>query len=244
MAVVHRASSAPPAFTVANDTAWCNITIASSNIHLSFRKMPSGAPAAAVEPFTAHGLAVSDGTHVWHAGDNPTGNLGGTVSTLSGVDGAIPLNCTGPSAPGRAAGGGKGATDMHCTLGVVSRDGWAVVNDTFDAGQWIDNTGLRITRVGLAVVGGGRVRGNPPITGAWHPHPSTPAHPPHPPHPQANLELTHSLIRCMLTSALNTGCTTVPPYWSTGPLVHCSTVHHWSTVHPPHQLLAAMTGSP
>ena len=99
MAVIHRASSEPPTFTVANDTVWCNITIASSNLHLSYRK--TGAAAAAVEPFTAHSLVITDGTYTFHAGDTPTGNLGGTVSTLSGVDGAIPLNCTGASAPGK-----------------------------------------------------------------------------------------------------------------------------------------------
>lgn len=74
---------------------------------------------------------MTAGTFSWHAGDVPRGNLGGTVSTLSGVDGSIPLNCTGASAPGTATGGGKGATDMHCTLGVASRDGWAIVRIYF-----------------------------------------------------------------------------------------------------------------
>ena len=44
-----------------------------------------------------------------------------------------PLNCTGKSAPGAPVAGGSGATDMHCTLGVASRDGWAVVDDTLNA---------------------------------------------------------------------------------------------------------------
>ena len=131
LAIIHRAGTPPP-FKVANASGWCNITVQSSGLRLSYRKRPA-AGGGASRPFERHRLSVTDGVHTWNAGDAATANLGGTVSTLSMVDGAVPLNCTGKTAPGTPAGGGKGATDMHCTLGVVSRDGWAVVNDTFDA---------------------------------------------------------------------------------------------------------------
>jgi hypothetical protein len=88
---------------------------------------------SAKEPFTKHGLRVTDGTYTWNSGDPATGNLGGTVSTLSGVDGSVNLNCTGDTAPGTRAGGGHGAEAMLCTLGVASIDGWAILNNTFDA---------------------------------------------------------------------------------------------------------------
>ena len=45
--------------------------------------------------------------NTWHYGDDPKGNLGGTARTLDEADGAIPLG-----------------------QGVISRDGWAVLDDS------------------------------------------------------------------------------------------------------------------
>ncbi len=52
-------------------------------------------------------IFIKENAHTWHYGDAPTGNLRGTFRTLDGVDGAIPLE-----------------------LGLVSREGWALVDDS------------------------------------------------------------------------------------------------------------------
>lgn len=56
--------------------------------------------------------------HSWKYGDYPTGNLFGTIRTLDTL-GPTNLNCTTFIDP-----------DAHCEYGLVSMDGWAVVNDT------------------------------------------------------------------------------------------------------------------
>jgi hypothetical protein len=57
------------------------------------------------------------------------GNLLGTIRTLDGVNGSIDLDCYTQS---------RG--DLHCQLGLVSRDGYVVVDDThhpqFDNSSW------------------------------------------------------------------------------------------------------------
>lgn len=64
-------------------------------------------------PFSKEGLSiivkgVRDSQHnTWHYGDNPAGNLKGTARTLDEADGRIPLDD-----------------------GVISRDGWAVLDDS------------------------------------------------------------------------------------------------------------------
>ena len=64
-------------------------------------------------PFSKEGLSivvkgVRDSQHnTWHYGDNPAGNLKGTARTLDEADGRIPLSD-----------------------GVISRDGWAVLDDS------------------------------------------------------------------------------------------------------------------
>ena len=136
LAVVHRRGTntpaPPPLFTVRNDTEWCNITLTASGVRLWYHHDPTPTTPA-VTPFVRHRLGAYDPRTqtTWEASMEPrVGNLGGTFSTLSGVDGGLPLNCTGPSAPGTI---GPQHVDLRCTLGVASREGWAVLNDTFNA---------------------------------------------------------------------------------------------------------------
>ena len=65
------------------------------------------------KPFSKEGLTIvvkgvpDSQFNTWHYGDEPKGNLGGTARTLDEADGAIPLG-----------------------QGVISRDGWAVLDDS------------------------------------------------------------------------------------------------------------------
>ena len=65
------------------------------------------------KPFSKEGLTIvvkgvpDSQFNTWHYGDDPKGNLGGTARTLDEADGAIPLG-----------------------QGVISRDGWAVLDDS------------------------------------------------------------------------------------------------------------------
>lgn len=65
------------------------------------------------KPFSKEGLTIvvkgvpDSQFNTWHYGDDPKGNLGGTARTLDETDGAIPLG-----------------------QGVISRDGWAVLDDS------------------------------------------------------------------------------------------------------------------
>ncbi|MDX2075953.1 MAG: glycoside hydrolase family 31 protein [bacterium] len=65
-------------------------------------------------------IFIKANAHTWHYGDAPNGNLRGTYRTLDAIDGAIPLE-----------------------LGLVSREGWALVDDSqtpvFNADGWLDN---------------------------------------------------------------------------------------------------------
>ena len=89
------------------------VTLDTGKLSLSYRQN-SG-------QFTADNLQVSfdlNGNKVtWHPGMPETGNLGGTLRTLDGVKGSAPLG-----------------------QGLVSRDGWVVIDDTdrplFDNSDW------------------------------------------------------------------------------------------------------------
>ena len=128
--------------TVTNDTAWCNMTVAESGLVVSYHHNDSTTHSASLPPFSRHRLGAAQGAYAWRAGDAPRGNLGGTVATLSGVDGSLPLNCTGATKPGMPAPQGA---DFHCTRGVASTDGWAVVDDSFNAvidpaADWVERS--------------------------------------------------------------------------------------------------------
>jgi hypothetical protein len=129
LSIINRAISPAPLFDMANDTdTWCNITT-KAGLSISYRKQADGDPRDA--PFRRHHLSASVGNVSWQAAKPASGNLGGTVATLSGRDGSVPLDCTGITSPNSMTQGDK--TPFYCTLGVASRDGWAVVNDTLSS---------------------------------------------------------------------------------------------------------------
>jgi hypothetical protein len=138
MSIINRALAPPPVFDVSNSTGtWCNIST-KAGLRISYNKQASGGPLDA--PFRRHALSAGLGNITWETTMVPSGNLGGTLATLSNQDGAVPLDCTGLTGPNTMTKGDK--VPFYCTLGVASRDGWAVVNDTLStlidpATDWI-----------------------------------------------------------------------------------------------------------
>jgi len=63
----------------------------------------------------------------WQLGQMDIGNLGGTVTGLDSTTGAVSLNCSGPN-PGDPT--PNGGMKIGCDFGVLSSDGWAVVDDS------------------------------------------------------------------------------------------------------------------
>ena len=100
-----------PAFTTSRAGGW--ITIDTGALRLRYRER-SGAFAAANLSID---LTVAGRRVTWRPGMEDTGNLRGTTRTLDGV---------------------KGATSLE--PGLISRDGWVVVDDSsrplFDEGEW------------------------------------------------------------------------------------------------------------
>mmetsp|Transcript_43962 Transcript_43962/g.116186 ORF Transcript_43962/g.116186 Transcript_43962/m.116186 type:complete len:905 (-) Transcript_43962:120-2834(-) len=67
----------------------------------------------------------SDPAFSWTWGDDPAyGNLRGTARTLDSGAETLDLNCNHKVSPTMEN------SEMHCTWGLISRSGWAVVNDT------------------------------------------------------------------------------------------------------------------
>ena len=64
--------------------------------------------------------ATASPSFSWRYGDMDHGNLLGTAKSLDGITGSINLNCS----------DGGSATPIYCALGPLSRNGWAVIDDT------------------------------------------------------------------------------------------------------------------
>src|SRR4051812_28329701 len=102
-----------PVPKITNTTEGQSLSIDTDKLSVSY-KSNSGS-------FTADNLEISfdlNGQRVtWHPGMPQTANLGGTLRTLDGVKGSAPLG-----------------------QGLVSRDGWVVIDDTdrplFDNSEW------------------------------------------------------------------------------------------------------------
>ena len=93
--------------------------------HFSLRYEPAAAaPAAGFTPRTLSVLVKGTG-ETWRPGDRPARSLHGTVRTLDRVGRAQSLACT--QAPH--------VNDTHCVEGVLSRAGWAVIDDSLGA-RW------------------------------------------------------------------------------------------------------------
>lgn len=94
------------------------------------------------QPFSAATLSVKsdnqDFAWAWSFGDDNSGNLLGTIRGLDRQD-ATPLNC---SLNARMDDNGE---FNHCEWGLISRDGWSIVDDTrnfcLDPNDWWSDTG-------------------------------------------------------------------------------------------------------
>ena len=122
----------PPAFSVRRSEGGAVVAVSTDALELRYdaRGAPRGALTAA--SLSVRGRAPRGWR--WAPGAAAAGTLGGTVRTLDRARGAVPLNC---SAATQAA---LGALPDLCELGVLSRDGWALLNDTgraaVAAGGW------------------------------------------------------------------------------------------------------------
>jgi alpha-glucosidase len=111
-----------PAFTVKRSGDE-ELVLTTSSLELSYAAAP---PGAAGEPgFLAAGLSVRLLVHpftVWTPQTPAKGNLHGTIRTLDRVGEAVDLSCVVP----------RDAMTYyaHCEEGLVSRDGWVVMDDS------------------------------------------------------------------------------------------------------------------
>jgi len=70
-------------------------------------------------------VSRSNNSYVWRWGDDPAvGNLRGTARTLDSSASTLDLNCNNKVSPT------MDNSEMHCTWGLVSKLGWAAVNET------------------------------------------------------------------------------------------------------------------
>lgn len=94
--------------------------IETSSVYVYYKRLP---PTAGSVLITGKG-GSSDAWPVWRWGDAATGRLPGTARTLDHGAETLDLNCSRKVSPTMSN------SEMHCTWGIVSREGWAVVNDT------------------------------------------------------------------------------------------------------------------
>lgn len=70
-------------------------------------------------------MSKKNKNHTWHWGDDPAdGNLRGTARTLDSEAESLDLNCHHKVSPT------MDNSQEHCTWGLISKQGWAVVNET------------------------------------------------------------------------------------------------------------------
>lgn len=108
-------------------------TIATSSFVLTYT--------AGIAPgFTSANLQVSlrsprlwTNVTTWQPGDQPDGNLYGTFHTLDGLEGWQSMNCTVDNAVWNGAGFGSQPL-AHCAWGLISKAGWALVDDSRSPG--------------------------------------------------------------------------------------------------------------
>lgn len=68
-------------------------------------------------------VTVKSNNAVWHPGQQSHGNMLGTIRSLDGITGGVPLNCTEAGSDGESTG------NYDCSYAPISREGWAVYND-------------------------------------------------------------------------------------------------------------------
>jgi len=96
-----------PSFT--SNTNGPYLTITTDNVVLRYN--------IEVGPFENNSISalIDGGQYKWSPGLSNTGNLLGTVRTLDGIDGSLPIDCK-----------NQPKWDLFCAYGLVSRDGWVV----------------------------------------------------------------------------------------------------------------------
>jgi hypothetical protein len=118
------------------------IQVRTSHVHIAHAYEPSRRVNGAEPPTPFHSenlaarITLSNGSTVsWHAGKLNEGRLMGTMRTLDGARGHMSLDCDNLH-PGLQ----YGITSQLCTYGIVSRSGWALVDDShrprFDGAEW------------------------------------------------------------------------------------------------------------
>ncbi|PRP89120.1 glycoside hydrolase [Planoprotostelium fungivorum] len=113
IAIVNRYFEDVPQFSVSRSSY--NVTISTSTLSLTYTGGEFGQQSLQIR-------RVDSDEVLWHFGMKDNGNLFGTLRTLDGADGAVELDCD----------KNPNAENAHCTYGVLSRSGWAIVNDTED----------------------------------------------------------------------------------------------------------------
>ncbi|KAJ3030044.1 UNVERIFIED_CONTAM: hypothetical protein HDU68_010299 [Siphonaria sp. JEL0065] len=113
LAVVNRYISPPPVFQTEYSRDGL-FHIKTEHLHIKYDRKSSA-------PFSDATLSITlFNGNVWYPSSDPgDGNLGGTVRTLDDYYAAPDLDCRFISDP-----------NQHCTLGLVSRNGWALVDDS------------------------------------------------------------------------------------------------------------------
>jgi len=101
---------------VRNRNGWAQISTSAVTLKWNKAKPPSKGSVL---------VATKDGKFTWLWGDDPSiGNLRGTARTLDSGAETLDLNCFNKVSPT------MDNSQMHCTWGLISRQGWAVVNET------------------------------------------------------------------------------------------------------------------
>ena len=127
LAVVHRNISPATPFKVARHSR--GLIVRTESVELFYRE---GSRSLTAKSFQAENRITRQ---TYFYGQPPSGNLFGTIRTLDTL-GPTYLNCSEISDP-----------DAHCEFGLVSRDGWAIINDTNTArlegknDWWADSRG-------------------------------------------------------------------------------------------------------
>ena len=116
-----------PAFTTSTTDGI--LTVDTASVRLQYHVGAEFSPTS----LTVTSLNDSSAFDAWHFSQADTGNLLGTIRTLDGED-LPPLNCTLVNSELQNQCGWD-ESDCQCEWGLVSRDGWAVVDDA-------DNWGL------------------------------------------------------------------------------------------------------
>jgi len=120
-----------PRFTVkpvASKPGWSEIRTSALSIQYNTKSAAFDSGSVLVTLLTPVG---SNRNVTWVPGQSASGNLLGTIRSLDQIEGSISLNCTENSIIK------VHDEDLHCAWGLISRDGWTVLDDT--KGPYLDD---------------------------------------------------------------------------------------------------------